>query len=244
MNYGQLTRFGLSEPEARVYLAALELGEATVERIAKKSLQNRTSIYHTLGLLQRRSLITKAKRGKRTVYIAEDPVALHKTLQEDVEMLHALLPQLRARANAVDKKPKLYFYEGLDGLRTAANDSLQHGDHEIQFWFSNTEATEKYNTYWFNTYVPERLSKRIATRGIGPVSATANHLQERDSQELRRTRVDKRGTFLPKSEIQLYGNNRVSITSFRDLIAVVIESKDIHDTLKSIFESHWNSLEP
>ena len=42
---------GLSEHEAAVYLAALELGEANIQEISRKSGVKRTSIYNFIDTL-------------------------------------------------------------------------------------------------------------------------------------------------------------------------------------------------
>ena len=44
MLHAELTEFGLSEPEAHVYVAGLELGPCSILEIAKKTKQNRTSL--------------------------------------------------------------------------------------------------------------------------------------------------------------------------------------------------------
>ena len=41
----KLEEFGLSEKEAKVYMASLEIGEATADQIAKHSGVNRSTTY-------------------------------------------------------------------------------------------------------------------------------------------------------------------------------------------------------
>ena len=56
MNYIQLQDAGLSETEAKIYLAALELGQTSVSRIARKSGIKRTTIYLSLENLMEKGL--------------------------------------------------------------------------------------------------------------------------------------------------------------------------------------------
>jgi len=57
------------------------------------------------------------------------------------------------------------------------------------------------------------------------------------------TQIDRNEHFNVSSEIMIYGKDKVIMASFEEMIAVIIESEKIHDTLRAIFESHWQSLE-
>lgn len=243
MKYHDLLPYGFSENEAKVYLATLELGESSVERIAKKARQNRTTAYHTISLLRNKRLMSVAQRGKKTVYIAEDPAKLKIGLEEKLQSLDALLPELRSIANAIDHKPRVHFFEGIDGLREAALDALNYPKQEIQFWFSDLNPTHEYNEFWFKEYIPKRIKLGIPTRGIGPMCTIGKTMKQNDAKELRQTRMDTRPRFMPRTEIQMYGSDMVSITSHRDMLSLVIQSQDMHDTLASIFESQWATVQ-
>ena len=64
---------GLSEQEVAVYLAALELGEAHIQDISRKSGVKRTSIYNFIDALKERQLLSEIKKGKRKLYSAVSP---------------------------------------------------------------------------------------------------------------------------------------------------------------------------
>jgi len=49
-----LRNLGLNEKEAKIYLACLELGSATVQEVAQKSSIKRTNIYNLLGSLKKK----------------------------------------------------------------------------------------------------------------------------------------------------------------------------------------------
>lgn len=243
MKYHDLLPYGFSENEAKVYLAALELGESSVERIAKKARQNRTTVYHIIALLRNRGLMSVVRHGKKMVYVAEDPKKIKTGFEDKIRSLDALLPELRSIANAIDHKPRVRFFEGFDGLREAALDALNYPKQEILFWFSDINPSHEYNLFWFKEYIPKRIKLGIPTRGIGPVCEIGKTMQKNDAKELRQTRMDTRPRFMPRTEIQLYGDSVVGITSHHDMLSLVVESVDLHDTFVSIFESAWESLE-
>ena len=74
-------QYGLGENEAKLYIAALELGEASVQDMAKKAGVKRTSIYYMLDELESKGVLTTTKRNKKTYYIAASPTDLLKSLR-------------------------------------------------------------------------------------------------------------------------------------------------------------------
>jgi sugar-specific transcriptional regulator TrmB len=68
-----LQNIGLSEMETAVYIAALELGEGTMQELAQKSQVKRATIYTFIEKLKKSGLILQTKRKKRTLYIAAHP---------------------------------------------------------------------------------------------------------------------------------------------------------------------------
>ena len=69
----QLVNFGLSEKEAKIYLALLELEMATVFEVAKQSGINRSSAYVVLEGLKKKGLVGISDDKKVRRYIAASP---------------------------------------------------------------------------------------------------------------------------------------------------------------------------
>ncbi|MDZ4385041.1 MAG: helix-turn-helix domain-containing protein, partial [Candidatus Moranbacteria bacterium] len=68
-----LQEIGLNEKEARVYLSALELGQSTVQDIAKKALVNRATTYFVIESLMKSGLMSSFQKGKKQYFVAADP---------------------------------------------------------------------------------------------------------------------------------------------------------------------------
>ena len=79
-------------------------------------------------------------------------------------------------------------------------------------------------------------------RSIHPDSALASASHQRDRSEHRVSRLVPAGRFAVKPEIQVY-NNKVNIVSWPDRLGLIIESQDIADALRSIFELSFESAE-
>lgn len=120
-----LKKIGLTDKEAKVYLATLELGEDSVQNIAKKAKVNRPNTYVILDKLIKMGLASTVERGKKTIYIAENPKELTSILEKEKREIEARekelaesMTQLKALYNRNNNKPTVRFFEGLDGLES------------------------------------------------------------------------------------------------------------------------------
>lgn len=239
----QLQNLGLSEKEAQVYLAALELGETTIQRIAQKTGYKRSTTYSLVHALKEKGLVTTFKSRGRNLYVAEHPQALKKHVAQKAEVVESILPELLSITNVIDKKPVIKYYEGLEQVKSAYFDTLQHKDQEIVGWISGQPFAQVSKSFWYEEYQPKRIEKKIWGRLIVPNISTMKTYASDDAKTLKQSRIDTSDHFNIDSDIILYGQNKVVITSFAELVGLVIESKKIHNMLKAIFESHWKSLE-
>ncbi len=76
-----LQNLGLNEKEAKVYLASLELGYASVQSIAKKADINRATAYFIIEGLMKKGLMTQIEKDKKTFFAAEDPKSLRLIIE-------------------------------------------------------------------------------------------------------------------------------------------------------------------
>lgn len=98
-----LIYLGFSEKEARVYLASLESGSASVADIAERAGVKRSTAYVMLKSLAARGLVGPAENGKKSDVCALHPQRVLEMIEEEkkaVEMKHGLftmiLPDLLA----------------------------------------------------------------------------------------------------------------------------------------------------
>ena len=77
----ELQKLGLQEHEAKVYLACLELGHASVTQISKTAGLNRTTGYDVLERLTKYGIVSRTGVKKKT-YIVESPAKLKMFLKD------------------------------------------------------------------------------------------------------------------------------------------------------------------
>ena len=129
-----LETIGLSGKEVLVYLALLELGQATAAKIARMAGINRTTAYDILGSLESKWLVTALGKEPKQEYKAESPDNLIKYQKDRIKrdenylaMIQELVPELKS-IHAVGDRPVVRFYEGEEGLRHVYEDTLTSGE--------------------------------------------------------------------------------------------------------------------
>ena len=118
----ELQDFGLSEKEAHVYLAALEIGRATADQLAKHSKIVRSTTYVQLDSLMKMGLMSTYEEGKKTYFAPESPELLKRLLLKQKEEMNtkeqelsALLPALLQQFEGAGERPVVRFFSSKEG---------------------------------------------------------------------------------------------------------------------------------
>jgi sugar-specific transcriptional regulator TrmB len=231
-----LEQLDLKDKKADIYLACLELGQATAAQIAQKAGIKRPYFYDLSNSLLKRGLIKQSKKGKKTLFSAVDPEKLRVFEEEKLKKIEEIMPELKSIYNTTGAKPKIYFYEGKDGMDEVNRDALRYKGEMVGF------STEKFLTAQerklAQSFIQQRIKNKIKARVIGPVSNEFIELQNKDKTELRETKMLPKDFYDSNVEITIYGN-KVSVVNYRENFAFIIESSDVAKPLKMIFELIW-----
>jgi sugar-specific transcriptional regulator TrmB len=237
-----LIKAGLSTNESLVYLATLELGETTISRISKKSKVKRATTYLAIDTLKTRGLVNTSKKGKQTVYSAQNPKKLIEFFDEQRDSVMKALPELLAISNAIDIKPKIQYFEGKNGIEEVFKDILKHPDQQVLEWYSDSYITDFDEKFFSEYFTPQRIKKGIHVKALLPNHPSLKKLAERNIKELRQTKFIDPQKFNIKMELNVYGQRKVSLISFKEEFAIIIESEIIHNSLKNFFELMWEYI--
>jgi HTH-type transcriptional regulator, sugar sensing transcriptional regulator len=125
----RIEELGLSNKEARVYVACLRIGPASVQTIADKAGIKRVTAYVILESLQSLGLARQSTRAKKTFFSAEDPLNLELILRrraaevsQQMQGLQLVLPQLLSLNSVPKDLPEIRTFEGQDSVRNAIVD--------------------------------------------------------------------------------------------------------------------------
>ncbi|OGM95106.1 hypothetical protein A2524_03400 [Candidatus Wolfebacteria bacterium RIFOXYD12_FULL_48_21] len=239
----QLQDAGLTKKEAQIYLALLELGEANIAQITKKSGIKRSTVYEMLDILKKMGLASQGRLKKRTVFYAESPKKIPEALDAKKRAIEEAMPELLSMMNLLDKKPKIKYFDGIAGLREVFEDTLRYPDQEILTLFPYPYINLG-EDYFQGHYLPERVKRKIWSRAIIPDTPEnrvfAKYLQE---NAITTTRFSSDAAFkLFDIEIKIYGGNKLGIISYKEDLGLIIESTKVSEGLRAIFETMWNLL--
>ena len=112
-----LKKLGLTEKEAKIYLACLELGTGTVVKISRKAEITRGSTYDVLEEMLDKGYVSKLHKDKHMVFSAVDPEILMKNYKDRLRDFEMALPELKGLFNQYSSRPKVRYFEGLDGIK-------------------------------------------------------------------------------------------------------------------------------
>ena len=237
-----LLSMNFSEKEADVYLALLELGKATVSVIARKAGLNRTTGYHILDSLTGKGLVSVSGSEPLQEFVAESPDKITDLLQKKfteyekyLNQAKETVPQLKSFHNVSDR-PRVRFYEGKQGLMEVYEDTLT--SHEPLKAFANFEDMHKALPDYFPSYYLRRAKKGLNIRGVVPITPEALERQKHNKEEAREMVFVPGDKYYFSPEIDMY-DNKVMIASWKEKLGIIIESAEIADAMKKVFELAW-----
>ncbi|HWQ59911.1 MAG TPA: helix-turn-helix domain-containing protein [Candidatus Fimivivens sp.] len=245
-----LSGLDFSQKESSVYLALLEIGSGKAHEIAKKTGLNRTTVYDIFETLMQKGLVSKYKKGSATYFNALEPKHLltyldrekeeqAKKIDRQKQRVFELLPQLISLQNIFNSKPKVTFFEGEKGMREAYEDTLTANG--MLLAYANIETIHEGLPNFFPEYYKRRVANKIFGRGIAPRNAKTIEQMKNNREEMRDVRFlpDADMTFTP--EVNIY-NDKMLIVSWKEKMAIIIESKELADLQRLTFELLWKTL--
>lgn len=232
-----LIEAGLTEKEASLYLAGIELGETSIQKLAEQAEIKRPTAYEIIQNLQKRGLFSLILRGKKRLFLAENPGNVFAILKAKQESFLKALPELSLFYSTGGKKPRIKFYEGVEGLKAMYWDTLE-SKQKILVYGSIDDMWGIIPKEFISEYIKARIKKGLWVKGIIPNTFAGQEYVKKDKQEYRELILIPRDKFIFSNEINIY-NDKLAIFSFPEKIGVIIESRKIAETQKSIFELAW-----
>ncbi|MFA5022189.1 MAG: helix-turn-helix domain-containing protein [Patescibacteria group bacterium] len=233
-----LKNYGLNEKQAKIYLACLELGSAPVQKISQKAGLPRSTCYEILEFLKQQSLISVFSKKKTKYFSAADPKVVIGLAKEKVSLLEQALPELEAVYGQAKIRPTVRFYQGELGMRLILEEVLKEAK-EISVFSSADDLFATLSFY--PEFVKRRLKQKIPAKVILRESALAKERQRLGQPELREVKI------IPANNdyhgLIYIWSKKVAMFSFKkDLVAIVIESEELANVQKAMFDNLWNLL--
>ncbi|MCX6771969.1 MAG: helix-turn-helix domain-containing protein [Candidatus Micrarchaeota archaeon] len=158
-----LLESGLSEAEAKVYLALLETGESMAGAVIKKAGLHRATTYQVLQRLAEKGLVSSVIKAKKRHFSAAEPQRLMDALRQREERLSEALPRLSGIMRANKEKQDVEVYSGARGIRTTLDAMLSEigaGGEYLDFGVSGL-FVDVMGSYW---HAWQRRKKKMGIR--------------------------------------------------------------------------------
>ncbi|MFZ5955826.1 MAG: TrmB family transcriptional regulator [Nanoarchaeota archaeon] len=229
MNKETLTNIGLSKAESIIYLSLLKLGNSSVKQISKDTGFHRTNIYDVLEQLKEKGLVAFSKQGKILYYKTTDPKNLYNFIEEKKAFLNELMPDLEKLNQMGLEKINVAIFKGKEGMKAVFNDMLREKGKILGMGITG-QLREKLPAYAEHFLKTLKLTKR---EYFGLYDK-----KEHISPVFTEVRILPKNVSIPVAT-HIYAN-KILITIWEpDLIAILIECKEVADTYKSHFNLLW-----
>ncbi len=238
-----LQKIGLSDKEAALYVAGLQLGPATIQDLASESGLKRTTIYEIIKSLQEKKLVNQSQNNKKRIFIMEEPENVGLFLKQREIIFKQILPDLEALQNQKAKKPTVRIYEGKLGLEKIYDDMIKKPGEILALAAPKDLISKGMLDFLREDWEPRRIASGIKMRRIN-INLSGNHRQ--DYKILPKPEEFEEVRYLPVDDypftvgIYIY-RQKVAFVSYHkdEMFGLVLRSPAISFTLRSTFEHFW-----
>lgn len=238
----KLIQAGLSEKEAAVYYAALNLGPTTILKIAKATGLKRATIYGVVDDLVRQALMRVDEVGFKKVFVAESPKNLQRIAEERVASVEEVVIDLESLFKKQGKQRVIKTYEGLSAMQSIVDrfiDETKSG--EFRYGMGGDLGWNDIDPKRQEKYFKWRERITLDTRFIFQESARAD--LHKSKEKLLKNKVKVLPSHMKlSSDITITPRFMVIMKLSAPMSAIVIEDEEIINTYKELFLFMWGML--
>lgn len=235
-----LIAFGFDEKEASLYLAGIELGEASILELSRLTKLPRTTLYPILESLCRRGYFRLKSLQGRKKFVANPPEMFVKHLADRQEKFREILPLFDALKSDTTETVGVTIYEGTEGFKQFWQQIFRSGVKEYCLFTTGTQMLDYVKEpYLMKHIIDERLKRGIHSRQLVVETPEARKFVKRDATELRESRFLPPNTKIPATML-LFGNDAAFITTRKENSVILVTSGDTTVTLRTMFELLWS----
>ena len=232
----ELQKLGLDKNEARIYLAALELGQSSVQKLAEKVEMSRPTVYRILESLQKKELIEKIDHKKGGSVNPKSPDELlsllrikKRKVEEQEREFTRIISTLKTQ-HYTSNKNLFEIFEGVDGKKFLLNDLSEADTKKIYVFFGSDNSVKPKEL----SAIYEKIRNRMGKIEVNELST--EQLPDCDCSYIKRKNVPASsfpfsGTLIVAHKIIYFQNNQI----------FCVEEENMIELVKSLFVSLWHS---
>jgi len=237
-----LQNLGLSQREAKVYVALLALGSTTVGPISNKTTISSPKIYPTLQKLQEKGLVSHIIVSKTKYFQALSPNNLLRTIKEKEALFTELVPQLEALQFLQNTIPTAEIFQGFASTKTLFDDIVSKMDMDSFYYvfaFKDQYKTNNTAKYFVQNFHKILEELNVDDRLIAHTSVKNEVLEAYSGN----TNVKKRFSQASFPAGLIITKNFIIIDSWeKEAVHIRINSSAIAKQYALFFESMWDTV--
>lgn len=241
-----LKNIGLSDKEAKTYLALLELGTSTIKPIATHAGIKRTAIYYFIDRLIEIGLITQNEVNNRMRYTAVNPERLMEIEKQRIDKLDKYLPELKALFNLNPTKPRITYFEGPEQMKNILWEELGCKKETLYVWPNKDALSMVGGAEFLKMIDDKRIKKGVWVKAIRfDYRDKLFDTSASSAKYLRELRFDSTVKHPFTMGMSIYDSGKVAFfSSKKEGFAVLVESKELEELMRAFFELLWEKSSP
>ncbi len=234
-----LQQVGLTEKQAKIYLALLKLGTANVSTIATTAQIKRPTAYVLLDEMLAGGFVTESKTARDRLFSPIAPEVLKNRLEAQTQQFELALPTLTSMTQTQAGRPQVEVQQGKEAITQAYYDALASGQ-EICFMSDVDTLGEGFSDFIV------QFNRRIVSEGRQVRELVSNTFAGRKyareallDAPARQTRVLDQAIV---NDNVIYGDTLL-IVSFKEsnYFLVKITNTQVATSFRILFEQLWRS---
>ena len=246
-----IKNLGLNDKEAQIYLALLQLGQATAPGLAKTSRLKKPTAYVIIEQLVAKRFAVKLVSGKKKVFAAVSPEKCLKMAKTRVNQAENVLPELLAlKKSFKEEKISVRYLEGIEGLHSAYSQIVKDLKKKpadkrlIAGFYARTgiqsEEIEAVFQEMNESFRKHAIKRRVLT--VYNQEMLGKYLSAAMSKKyLVEVKAIKEEFYSSNVSIETY-DDYIQIFSQRLMQIIVIEDADIAAAIRQIFDLVWTMV--
>lgn len=238
-----LQKLDISPTAAKVYIALLELGKSSADKIAKRAETYKANVYDALEKLSQFGLATHVFEGNRKLFMAANPEKLPQIIEELKERqatkleelkkdLNNIMPQLKAKYDSVKEKELFEIYRGRKAYKSVINEIVKESP---KFW-------KGFGNFQIQAFFPIDFKKWFKKIEIKLFSTKSEEIIKRMEAAKETSKVEV--IWLPQEVYMpivwvVFGENVLIIIYEPDIIVMRIKSEQVIKTFSNQFDYLW-----
>ncbi len=237
----ELQNIGLTTKQAQTYLACLKLGSSSVKPISELVELPRTTTYEVLEGLYKKGFINRLIKKKIRYYSVEDPRILIKKVKDNLEGAEKIVPDLLGLFMSAKVLPEVKLYEGKEAVINAWEEILQEGKkYKTLRVITNLQPFETLKKY-FPKFRQKRKEIGLFSKILLTNTPESEKFIVKDTVKFQETKL------LPENykfnvSVDIIGDKIFFFSLKNEYTAVVVQNKEIAQTIATLFELIWRSI--